>query len=127
MRDLNNVILTGRLGKDIELKTTGSGKYVTTFSLAVNFDDKTDWILCKAWDKAAEALSKFSQRGDHLTIAGRLVTREYEHNDETRKITEVVVDRIVFPDRKSEGMPSVSASDYKEQMLPDADSDELPF
>ena len=126
MRDLNSVILTGRLGKDVELKTTPGGKYVSTFSLAVNFDDKTDWMMCKAWDKAAEAMSKFAHKGDHLTVAGRLVNREYEHNGENRKITEVVVDRIIFADRK-EGVQRPRVEDYKEQMPPIDDEDSLPF
>ena len=120
MRDLNSVILSGRIGKDVELKTTPGGKYVASFSLAVNFDEKTEWVMCKCWDKAAEALSKYSRKGDHLTIAGRLMNREFEHNGETRKITEVVVDRIIFPDRKEK-------ESYKEQMLPDEEDGDLPF
>lgn len=118
MRDVNSWIGTGRIGKEIELKTTPTGKSVVNFSLAVTFDDRTDWFLCVAWDKAAEALSKYARKGDRLTIGGRLLTREYQHNGENRKITEINVEKIIFPDRKEK----VSPEEYR-----DDDTDDLPF
>lgn len=118
MRDVNSWIGTGRIGKEIELKTTPTGKSVANFSLAVTFDDHTDWFLCVAWDKAAEALNKYARKGDRLTIGGRLLTREYQHNGENRKITEINVEKIVFPDRR-ERIPD--PAEYKD------DGEELPF
>ncbi|MBR2389626.1 MAG: single-stranded DNA-binding protein, partial [Mogibacterium sp.] len=64
MRDLNSVIITGRVGQNIELKTTGNGKYVVNFNLAVQNDDTTNWIRCVAWEKTAEALNKYAHKGD---------------------------------------------------------------
>ena len=115
MRDVNSVILTGRIGKELELKSTPSGKSVCNFSLAVVRDESVDWIYCVAWDKGAEALTKFAHKGDRLTIQGRLMVREFEHNGENRKVTEVTVEKIVFSDKR----------EYREE--PAETSDDLPF
>ena len=124
MRDLNSWIGTGRIGKDIEVKSTPTGKSVANFSLAVAFDEKVDWVMCVAWDKAAEALSKYARKGDRLTIMGRLMTREYQHNGENRKVTEINVEKIVFPDRKKEESTIPMTN---EPLLDETSDDSLPF
>ncbi len=72
----NVVVLTGRLGKDPEIRSTSSGKSVASFSIAV--DDgwgdkkKTYWFNIEAWDKTAEAISRMVSSGKRVTVVGSL-------------------------------------------------------
>lgn len=128
MRDLNSVIITGRVGQNIELKTTGNGKYVVNFNLAVQNDDTTNWIRCVAWEKTAEALNKYAHKGDRLTIKGRLQTREWEQNGQKRSTSEVWVEWIQFL-TGSKTQASNPPDDYKTMVTEDQalDDEELPF
>lgn len=101
---INRVILSGRLGKDPDLRYTPSGKAVATFSLAVtdNFNrEVTHWLNCVIWGKSAENCSSYLNKGSHAAIEGRIQTRSYE-NKEGRKVsvTEIVADRVEFLDSK---------------------------
>lgn len=108
---LNRVILTGRLTKDLELKRTGSGNAVTTFSLAVdrnfkgqNGDKETDFFECVAWKQSAEYLCQYAGKGRLLAIEGRLQTRSWQdQSGNNRKTVEIVVDRAEILDSKKEG------------------------
>lgn len=107
---LNNVILTGRLTKDLELKSTNSGTHVTTFSLAVdrkykgqNGEKETDFIECVAWKSSAEFLCKYAGKGRLIAVEGRLQTRTWQDKDgNNRKSVEVVADHIELLDRPKE-------------------------
>ncbi len=101
---INKVILSGRLGRDVELRQTPNGKEVATFSLAVtdNFNrEVTHWINIVVWNKQAEHCANYLSKGSHVAIEGRLNTRSYE-NKEGRKVsvTEIVADRVEFLDSK---------------------------
>jgi len=101
---INKVILSGRLGRDVELRQTTNGKEVATFSLAVtdNFNrEVTHWINIVVWNKQAEHCANYLSKGSHVAIEGRLNTRSYE-NKEGRKVsvTEIVADRVEFLDSK---------------------------
>jgi len=95
----NNVQLIGNLGKEIELKTTPSGKYVTTFSIATKEAYKnqagetiedTQWHNIVAWGKQAELLSKFLKKGSKVYVQGKLMHRSYDDaNGFKRYVTEV--------------------------------------
>lgn len=95
---INNVVLTGRLTKDIELRRTTSGKTCTSFILAVNRNrEETDFINCVAWNQEAESLEKYTKKGSLIGIEGRIQTRSY--NDKNGKkvyITEVLVRNKTF-------------------------------
>ena len=81
---MNHVIITGRLGADIELRQTQQGVSVATFTLAVSrprAKDTTDWINCVAWRQSAEFLSRYTHKGDLIAVAGMLTTRKYEDKD----------------------------------------------
>ena len=76
---INNVVLTGRLTKDIELRRTTSGKTCTSFTLAVNRNkQETDFINCVAWNDVAESLEKYTKKGSLIGIEGRIQTRSYD-------------------------------------------------
>ena len=78
---MNRTIISGRLGKDIELKRTQTGKVVVNFDLAVyKSQDATDWIPIVAWEKTAERLA-MSKKGDIIEIDGSITTRTYQNKE----------------------------------------------
>ena len=101
---INNVTLQGKLGKDIDLKYTQSGKAVGTTSIAVDRDFKnangekeTDWVNLVFWGKTAETVANYFRKGDEILVVGRIQTRSYEDNSGGRKyVTEVVTDKFSF-------------------------------
>lgn len=136
---LNHITIMGRLTKDPELRRTGSGVAVASFTLAVDRDfgkeeKETDFIECVAWRNTAEFVSKYFSKGRMAVVSGRLQIRGWTDNDgNKRKTAEVVADNIYFGDSKSESnsnytgfVPnnSVPAQDY--EMLED-DGEQLPF
>lgn len=104
---VNRVILTGHLGKDVELRYTQSGKAVASFSLAVkdNFTkEKTHWINCTVWGKPAENCANYIGKGSHVAVDGRLNTRSYENNSGQKvNVTEVIAESVHFLDAKKNG------------------------
>lgn len=106
---LNEIILQGRLTNDPELKSTPSGKYVTSFSLAVERDfstgdDKeTDFINIVAWNKTAEFITKYFTKGRQMIVKGSLQVRKYQtQNGENRYATEVIAEKVYFCGDKKE-------------------------
>jgi len=107
---INRVVLTGRLTRNPELKTTQSELSVASFTLAVNkqFTDANgnrgaDFINCVIWRKSAENLCKFTHKGSLIGIDGRLQTRSYDNNNGQKVfVTEVVVDSFSLLESKNE-------------------------
>jgi len=104
---MNRVILVGRITKDPEVKSTQSNIPVVTFTLAVNrqFSDQSgekqaDFIQCVVWRKQAENLARFVKKGALLGVEGRIQTRQYEAENGTRYVTEVVCDSVQFLESK---------------------------
>ena len=112
---LNRIILMGRLTRDPELRRTGSGTPVTSFSLAVDRDFKsqsgekeTDFIDVVAWRSTAEFVSKYFTKGRMAVVEGRLQIRDWTDRDGgKRRSAEVVADNVYFGDSKRD-----SAGDY---------------
>lgn len=106
---INNVVLIGRLTKDIELKYTVSGMAVATFTLAVNRqftnaqgEREADFIQCVIWRKAAENFANFTHKGSLVGITGRVQTRNYENNQGNRVyVTEVITENFSLLEPKS--------------------------
>ncbi|MBE0701270.1 MAG: single-stranded DNA-binding protein [Acholeplasmataceae bacterium] len=110
---INRTILVGRITKDPEVKTTQSNIPVVTFTLAVNrqFTDQSgerqaDFIQCVVWRKQAENLARFVKKGALLGVEGRIQTRQYEADNGTRYVTEVVCDSIQFLESRGESEQS---------------------
>lgn len=107
---LNRLILMGRLTRDPELRRTQAGKAVTSFTLAVDRDFKTesgeretDFIDCVAWGTTAEIVSKYFTKGRMAVASGRLQIRGWTDNDgNKRKAAELVADSVYFGDSKKE-------------------------
>ena len=101
---LNHVALQGRLTRDPELRNTGSGIPVTSFSLAVNGKkDDTAFIDCVAWRGTAEAICQYLGKGRMMVVEGSLQSREWNDKDgNRRKSIEVNVSQFHFCDKKEE-------------------------
>lgn len=104
---LNQVIISGRLGKNPELRTTSSGKSVVGFSLAVDdgYGDKktTEWIYVEAWEKTAEAVNRLLTQGKRAAVIGRLKTETWESNGEKKSRIKVVAEKVEiidFPEKE---------------------------
>ena len=108
---LNKIILMGRLTRDPELRRTGTGTAVTSFSLAVDRDFKsqsgekeTDFIDIVAWRSTAEFVSKYFTKGRMAVVEGRLQMRDWTDKDGgKRRSAEVVADNVYFGDSKRDG------------------------
>lgn len=105
---LNKIIIMGRLTRDPELRRTGSGTAVTSFSLAVDRDFKsqsgekeTDFIDIVAWRSTAEFVSKYFTKGRMAVVEGRLQLRDWTDRDgNKRRTAEVIADNVYFGDSK---------------------------
>ena len=119
---LNSVTLMGRLTRNPELKQTGSGTSVCSFSIAVDngYGDnkKTDFINCVAWKGTAEFVSKYFTKGQMIVLSGRLSTRSWDDNGTTRYVTEVIAREVEFCGSKSEGQSNNNSFDAARSPIP---------
>ena len=105
---MNIVGLIGRFANTPELKQTGSGIPVTSFTLAVDRsgtygeDKKTDWIDCVAWRSTAEFICKYFEKGSPIVVKGSIQTRNWEKDGAKRKSIEVVVSEAEFTPKSRE-------------------------
>ena len=101
---MNKVILIGRLARDPEMRTTGSGISVTRFTVAVSrpvasagSQPQTDFINCVAWRRQAENIAKYCSKGSQVAVDGRIQTGSYDGQDgQKRYTTDVVADTVTF-------------------------------
>ena len=114
--NLNKVVLCGRLTADPELKQTGSGISVVTFTLAVNRryqskgadgaaaqQQQADFISVVAWRQTAEFISRYFRKGSSLCVTGSIQTRTWQDQQgQKRYATEVVADDAMFVDSRAE-------------------------
>ena len=102
----NKVQLIGNLGNNPEIITLDSGKKLAKFSIATNENYKnaqgekvtdTQWHNLVAWNKTAEIVEKYLEKGKEIAIEGKLTSRSYEDKDGAKKyITEVVVNELLL-------------------------------
>ena len=133
---LNSIVLQGRLATDPELKETGSGVKLASFSLAVNRpyqkdkESKTDFFDIVAWRGTGEFVVRNFRKGDMAIIKGRLQTDVYENKDgKKQKSYRIIAEEIYFGGKKDKPtavaptMPIVQPQQM-EEVGPD---DDLPF
>jgi single-strand DNA-binding protein len=129
---MNNVNLIGRLGRDPEVRFTGSGKAVANFSIAVDdgYGEKkiTSWVPVVAWEKTAELVQQYVVKGSQVAVSGQLRQRNWEDRDgNKRTVLEVIARQIDFLTKVEKKQPS-SQSEPREFDTPQAVSDEdIPF
>lgn len=95
---MNKVILTGRICKKLELKKLKDDKSVCEFTIATNRigQEDADFINCIAWNKQAENLVKYQDKGSLIGVEGQLRSERYEHNGQTKYKTYILVSQIEF-------------------------------
>ena len=143
---LNHITIMGRLTRDVELRRTGSGTAVASFTLAVDRDfapkdgseRKTDFINCVAWRGTGEFIAKHFTKGRMIVASGRLEMRDWTDKDGNKRTSaEINVDNAYFGDSKpseqsgytgfvpNSAIPTATpAQDF--EMLDDDDA-QLPF
>lgn len=117
---LNHITIMGRLTRDPELRRTGSGTAVTSFTIAVDRDfgsqegqKETDFIDCVAWRQTGEFVSKYFTKGRMAVVSGRLQIRSWTDKDgNKRRTAEVVADNVYFGDSKSDGNDNRTPTSY---------------
>lgn len=124
---LNEIVLMGRVVRTPDIRKTGNGTSVVSFTLAVDRDygDKeTDFIDCVAWRKTADFVGSYFAKGQLMVAKGRLESRTYQDKDgEPHKVWEVIADSVYFGEKKRiETGVDTPAGSFKE-----LEDGELPF
>ena len=120
---LNHITIMGRLTRDPELRRTGTGIAVASFTVAVDRDfsgrdggeKETDFIDCVAWRQTGEFVSKYFTKGSMIVVSGRLQIRSWTDKDgNKRRTAEVVADNVYFGEsrRSNEGNSSYGGNAY---------------
>jgi single-strand DNA-binding protein len=130
---LNKIIIMGRLTRDPELRRTQGGTAVTSFTMAVDRDFKsqsgekeTDFIDVVAWRNTGEFAAKYLAKGRMAAVEGRIQVRDWQDKDgNRRKSVEVVADNVYFADSKRDSKPQESRDDQEFDEI--EDDGDLPF
>jgi single-strand DNA-binding protein len=141
---MNNFVGIGRMVKDAELRYTGQGTAVASFTIAINRmkKDEVDFLNCVCFKAQAENLANYTSKGSQIAVEGRVQTRNYQ-NQEGKKVyvTEILANRVQFLDSKkdsgnqSNNQPA-DKSNYdpfdkngklKDESMGDITDDDLPF
>jgi len=145
---MNKIMLTGRISKDIDLRTTTSGKDIANFSIAVtnkhkkneNGDYLVDFFDCIVWNAQAVNLQKYQEKGDLIAIEGRLANQKWQDEQGNNHYKNIIVcESIEYLSKKNSEQkketsmpipqaPAIQADPFKdfgeEIVLSD---DDLPF
>ena len=141
---LNHITIMGRLTRDPELRRTGSGTAVASFTVAVDRDysgkdseKKTDFIDCVAWRQTGEFVSKYFSKGRMIVVDGRLEMRDWTDKEgNKRRSAEVIVENAYFGDSKRDAEQTSAPASYGGYSAPapasdfavlDDDEPQLPF
>lgn len=135
---MNRVILTGRLTKDIDLRSTPNGKHVARFNIAVRRDDRTaDFPTCVAWGKTAELLQRYCHKGSLIGVDGKIKTSNYQKDGKDVYKTEIEVSSVEFLSSKDNNTKNTENDGNGTQNEPQfdnpdtwgvgIDNDDLPF
>nr|DAL98286.1 MAG TPA: Single strand binding protein [Caudoviricetes sp.] len=132
---LNSVIIMGRLTRDPELRRTQGGTAVTSFTMAVDRDFKsqsgekeTDFIDVVAWRNTGEFAAKYLAKGRMAAVEGRIQVRDWQDKDgNRRKSVEVVADNVYFADSKRDSKPQESRTVDDQEFDEIEDDGDLPF
>ena len=140
-RDLNKVMIIGRLGRNPEMRYISSGHPITKFSVATTRSwmtqegerrTETEWFNVVTWDRLAEICNQYLEKGVRVYVEGRLQTRKWEGADGTpHSITEIIADEMLILSPRQESNQNendiTEEFDLKETSFEDEDLDEFPF
>lgn len=133
---MNKTIITGRLGRDPELKTGQTGAEYCTFSVAVDRrktdkdeEKKTDWFRCVAFGKTAVFVDKYFKKGDGIEIIGRMENSPYKDkdSDKVRDSWQLLVELIEFPKGKTGGSSAPAQSTAPVEGFSPINEEDIPF
>lgn len=137
---LNHITIMGRLTRDPELRRTGSGIAVTSFTLAVdrdysgkdNSEKETDFIDCVAWRQTGEFVDKYFSKGRMAVVSGSLQIRSWTDKDgNKRRTAEVIADSVYFADSKQDtpnaNTGTQAVTQPQEYAVITEDDESLPF
>lgn len=141
MSGVNKLILLGRVGRDPEIRLSGGGMAIANFSVATSSKHKgeeiTQWHNCVAFDKTAELIEKYVNKGDQVYVEGQLNYEQYEKDGVKMTSAKVMVNAVQFlgggkgrqDSDRSEQREERPAQRQQSQAAPDAfdDSDDIPF
>lgn len=123
---MNHVTLIGNLGRKPESKQTKTGKIVVNCSLATRErKDDVCWHNISAFDKTAEILQNYCEKGTKVAIEGRISNRSYEANGEKRTWSEVIANRVELLERRQDGPGSMRPANFENKQ--DDYEDDIPF
>ena len=131
---MNEVILSGRLTKDPEIRYTKDGTAVGNFTLAVDRRFKregspeADFPRCTVWGKTAELAEKYLKKGTKIMVTGRIQTGSYEKDGRKVYTTDVIIDHFEFCEKKAD--TEATAPDIPDDHfvdVPEGIQEELPF
>lgn len=134
---MNIFVGVGRLTKDVDYKTTNSGKALANFSIAINRTFKNangeydaDFIDCVAWGNTATFINSYFSKGSKIGITGSVQSRTYEDNNGNKRyVTEINVTSAEFVESKNDNANSAPAPKKNAPVTPPAPADavDLPF
>lgn len=134
---MNIFVGVGRLTKDVDYKTTNSGKALANFSIAINRTFKNangeydaDFIDCVAWGNTATFINSYFSKGSKIGITGSVQSRSYEDNNGNKRyVTEINVTNAEFVESKNDNANSAPAPKKNAPVTPPdpADDIDLPF
>ena len=121
---INNVVLSGRIARNLELKQTNNNNSSLNITLAVersfkdqNGQKQTDFISCKAFGKRAETIAQYSQKGDLIEITGSIQTGSYKKQDGTTVYTtDVMIENISFLPRTYQPNQNNQANQFNQNL-----------
>jgi single-strand DNA-binding protein len=129
-KDLNKVMIIGRLGAEPELRFTGQGTSVTTFRVASGrswrdadgaTQTATEWFRVVAWNSLAEVCNAYLHTGSRVYVEGRLQSRTWSGDDgQEHATTEVIAQEVILLDHRTEGASDAEATTAPEPSAPAA-------
>jgi single-strand DNA-binding protein len=139
MGSVNKAILVGHVGRAAELRRTGAGTPVATFTMATTQEwtkdqvkhSQTEWHRIVVWGKAGERLVGFLTKGRQVYVEGRLTTRSWEKDGQKHHSTEIKADNIVLLGKRQDAEPEMPEHAAADTPVPAAvgafDDDDIPF
>lgn len=109
MSDINNVVISGRLGNDPIIKYYETGAVLSEISVGVNRystkdkEEKVTWHICRAWGKKAEYIGEYAKKGSAVLVTGSIEKDIYQDKDgKTRAISYILIKEIKILTKKEE-------------------------
>lgn len=116
---MNSIHISGRLGRDPEMKYTQAGKAVTSFSVAVDRrgrDAGADWFQVTAWEKLGELCNEYLRKGRQVAVRGRMQSRQYEKDGAKVTAWDLVAEEVQFiGPREEESAPAPTPAPVQKQ------------